>query len=152
MLVRWTSSRWADWETSGSDDTHTMCSHTSDRVLHYRGKKKRGQVSSSTQSFYNKQVPQWWFIKKTELTIRQKYEHPLPHIYQNDDSRCNKSFLFPFTNNVPAFSLLNQMFWFHFYSGKTYLKYRSLIWPFVQWSRVCCFRYLFKSKSCSFRM
>lgn len=36
MLVRWTSSRWADCETSGSDDTHTMCSHTSDRVLHYR--------------------------------------------------------------------------------------------------------------------
>lgn len=40
-LVRWTSSRWADWETSGSDDTHTMCSHTSDRVLHYRKEKRK---------------------------------------------------------------------------------------------------------------
>lgn len=41
MLVRWTSSRWADWETSGSDDTHTICSHTSDRVLHCRREQSR---------------------------------------------------------------------------------------------------------------
>lgn len=41
MLVRWTSSRCADWETRGSDDTHTICSHTSDRVLHYREEKMR---------------------------------------------------------------------------------------------------------------
>lgn len=43
MLVRWTSSRWADWETSGSDDTHTMCSHTSDRVLHCK-KESRAEL------------------------------------------------------------------------------------------------------------
>lgn len=49
MLVRWTSSRWADWDTSGSDDTQTMCSHTSDRVLHYRGRKNR---SNNTENVY----------------------------------------------------------------------------------------------------
>lgn len=48
-LVRWTSSRWADWDTSGSEDTHTMCSHTSDSVLHYQRRRK----SHNTQRFYS---------------------------------------------------------------------------------------------------
>lgn len=66
MLVRWTSSRWADWDTSGSDDTQTMCSHTSDRVLHYRGRKNR---SNNTENVYETRslAGTWIWKQKNKL-------------------------------------------------------------------------------------
>lgn len=36
MLVRWTTSRWADWETKESDDREIMWSHIPAKVLHWR--------------------------------------------------------------------------------------------------------------------
>lgn len=35
MLVRWTTSRWADWETRESDDREMMWSHIPAKVLHW---------------------------------------------------------------------------------------------------------------------
>jgi len=48
MLVRWTTSRWADWETRESDDSEMMWSHIPAKVLHWRWwtggeKTKRGK-------------------------------------------------------------------------------------------------------------
>lgn len=36
MLVRWTTSRWADWETRESDDREMMWSHIPAKVLHWK--------------------------------------------------------------------------------------------------------------------
>lgn len=40
MLASCTTSRCAAWDTIGSDDREMMWSHTSDRVLHWKKKKK----------------------------------------------------------------------------------------------------------------
>lgn len=41
MLASCTTSRCAAWETIGSEDREMMWSHTSDRVLHWGGKKEQ---------------------------------------------------------------------------------------------------------------
>lgn len=43
MLVRWTTSRWADWETRESDDREIMWSHIPAKVLHCGGHQRWGE-------------------------------------------------------------------------------------------------------------
>lgn len=43
MLVRWTTSRWADWETRESDDREIMWSHIPAKVLHCGGRERWGE-------------------------------------------------------------------------------------------------------------
>lgn len=40
IFASWITSRWADCETRGSDDRDMMWSHTPERVLHWKRKKK----------------------------------------------------------------------------------------------------------------
>lgn len=40
MFVSWITSRWADWETRGSEESEMMWSQTPERVLHYEEKIK----------------------------------------------------------------------------------------------------------------
>lgn len=44
MLVRWTTSRWADWETRESDDREMMWSQIPAKVLHCRQRQKKQRV------------------------------------------------------------------------------------------------------------
>lgn len=44
MLVRWTTSRWADCETRESDDREIMWSHIPAKVLHCGRRQRRGEM------------------------------------------------------------------------------------------------------------
>lgn len=99
MLVRWTTSRWADWETRESDDREIMWSHIPAKVLHCGGhqrwgKHRKGEMEKAGDKKRQKKVieigfgPQGmprpsWRMKE----VKQKSPHLIvPHCHFHHSS------------------------------------------------------------------
>lgn len=81
MLVRWTTSRWADWDTKESDDREMMWSHIPAKVLHWRrdrgvmraeGKKMTGKWREESEEKQTESYWDWFWSTRDAVTSLQE--------------------------------------------------------------------------------